>query len=727
MRSGADHRQSGVDHDKIQAEFLRTLSAFAGTRFWTPELPMSLRSRACIFVAILATALPVAHAQAQPSDAGAAALSVMPMPSSVAVQSGELELDGRFGVKFEGYSEPRLLRARERFLARLSAETGILFGMESPDGAPGLVIHAQRASAPVQKLGEDESYHLAVSSAGMELSAANPLGVLRGLQTILQMVRATGQGFAIPYAVLDDQPRFPWRGLMIDSSRHFIPLPVILQNLDAMEAVKLNVFHWHLSDDQGFRAESRAFPLLQEKGSNGQFYTQEQIREVIGYARDRGIRVVPEFDMPGHATSWLVGYPQLGSGKGPYRIVDRFGVFDGAMDPTRESTYLFLNRFIGEMSALFPDAYFHIGGDECNGKEWDANARIQQFMKLHHLRDDAALQAYFTARVEHLVAAHGKTMEGWDEVLQPETPKQVVIQSWRGRESLLNAAQRGYRVLLSTGYYLDLIQPAAEHYAVDPLAGISDKLTPAQTKNVLGGEAAMWSEYVDGQTINSRIWPRMAAIAERLWSPAEVTDVESMDRRMDVFSVRLAAWGVNPRATTETMLETMSGERNPVALRVLASAVQPPAGYVRGGLREYFTYTPLNRLVDAVPPESVAARRFARLAGRIAAGTATRAEREEAEAMLRQWRASEQALAPMLDRSAMTAELGPVSATLSRVAAMGLDALLEIEAGQHSTPEMTAEWESELKAAEKPQAVLTLPIVAPVRALVEAAAGSARR
>ncbi len=681
---------------------------------------MPTRMRTLPALMMIASALTTLTAPAQTTATPAESGTTLPAPSSIRMQPGAMALDGRFTVQLTGYTEPRLVHARDRFLQRLSAETGILFGLEA--GGARLMIHTERASAPVQRLGEDESYQLAIDGQEATLSAQNPLGVLRGLQTFLQMVEATPQGVVVPDAVIDDHPRFPWRGLMIDSSRHFIPLPVILQNLDAMEAVKLNVFHWHLSDDQGFRAESRAYPLLQGKGSNGQYYTQVQIREVIAYARERGIRVVPEFDMPAHATSWLVGYPQLGSAKGPYSIADTFGVLDGAIDPTRESTYVFLNRFLGEMTALFPDAYFHIGGDECNGKEWDANPRIQQFIRLHHLKDNAGLQAYFTARVERLVAAHGKIMEGWDEVLQPDTPKQVVIQSWRGRESLLNAAQRGYRALLSTGYYLDLNQSAGEHYGVDPLAGIADKLTAAQRANILGGEAAIWSEYVDGQTIDTRIWPRMAAIAERLWSPADVRDEESMYRRLDLFSTRLADWGINPRAITESMLENMSGESNPSALRVLASVVEPPQGYQRGGLRPSYTYTPLNHLVDAIPPESEAARRFAEVAARIAVGTATRADWEHARAMLTEWRGNAQKLAPTLGRSALTAELAPVSATLSRVAGIGLDAMLLIESGQHSTPEMAAEWESELKAAEAPQAVLILPIVAPVRALVEATA-----
>ena len=179
----------------------------------------------------------------------------------------------------------------------------------------------------------------------------------------------------------------------------------------------MNVFHWHLSEDQGFRAESKIYPLLTGKGSNGLYYTQAQMREVVEYARERGIRVVPEFDMPCHTTAWFVGYPDLASGKGPYKIETHWGVFDPAMDPTRESTFEFIGKFIGEMTTIFPDAYFHVGGDECNGKEWDANPRIKAFMRAHGLKDNAALQSYFTARVQKLVAAHHRIMEGWDEVL----------------------------------------------------------------------------------------------------------------------------------------------------------------------------------------------------------------------------------------------------------------------------------------------------------------------
>src|SRR5438876_2946867 len=239
----------------------------------------------------------------------------------------------------------------------------------------------------IQKPIEAESYDQEFRASGAKLTAATPLGALNGLQTFLQLVAATPKGFAAPGITIHDKPRFVWRGLMIDSSRHFVPLDVLKRNLDGMSAVKLNVLHWHLSDNQGFRVESKKFPKLHELGSDGLYYTQEEVRDVIAYARERGIRVVPEFDIPGHSTAWFVGYPELASGPGPYQIERRWGIFDPAIDPTQEKTYKFLDEFIGEMAKLFPDQYFHIGGDEVNGKQWDANPKIQQFMRAHGIKD----------------------------------------------------------------------------------------------------------------------------------------------------------------------------------------------------------------------------------------------------------------------------------------------------------------------------------------------------
>src|SRR6266851_8039978 len=359
-----------------------------------------------------------------------------------------------------------------------------------------------------------------------------------------------------------------------------------------MAAVKLNVLHWHLSDNQGFRVESKRFPKLHGMGSDGLFYTQDQVRGITAYARDRGIRVVPEFDMPGHSTAWFVGYPDLASAPGPYSVQRKWGVFDPAMDPTRESTYKFLDEFIGEMSGLFPDQFFHIGGDEVNGKQWDANPRIQRFIRVHELKDNAGLQAYFNARVQKLVAKNGKTMEGWDEILRPDLPKSIVIQSWRGQKSLADAAQLGYRGLLSYGYYIDLMNSAGSHYLVDPLADAAANLSSADTQKILGGEACMWAEYVSAENVDSRIWPRTAAIAERLWSPQNVRDTASMYRRLEAVSRNLDHVGLTHHSSYHTMLERLSGGEPLEPLKILADVLYPANLGQRTRTHKYTQQTP---------------------------------------------------------------------------------------------------------------------------------------
>src|SRR4029077_495360 len=288
----------------------------------------------------------------------------MPMPVSVKTNSGQFVVDESFSVGIRGRADTRLQPAVERFLDRLRRQTGMsALAMRVTDsGQAKLTIHCERGSKVVQEPGEDESYSLEISPTGAQLSAETPLGAMHGLETFLQLVRITAHGFAVPAFAIEDKPRFPWRGLMIDVGRHFIPLDVLKRNLDGMAAVKLNVFHWHVSEDQGFRIESKKFPKLHEMGSDGQFYTQDEVRDLIAYAGDRGIRVVPEFDMPGHTTAWFVGYPELASGPGPFQIERKWGIFDPAIDPTEERTYKFLDVFIGEMAKLFPDQFFHIGG-----------------------------------------------------------------------------------------------------------------------------------------------------------------------------------------------------------------------------------------------------------------------------------------------------------------------------------------------------------------------------
>src|ERR1700674_3563673 len=510
-------------------------------------------------------------------------LDLMPMPSLIQLGVGQLPVDRSFSVAITGMRDARLERGVVRFVAELSRQTG-MFLQQKPVGSanPTLLILAVHGSEKAQKLSEDESYELVISQSGAKLTAPNPLGILHGLQTFLQLLEITANGFAVPVVTIKDQPRFAWRGLLIDVGRHFIPVDVLKDNLDGMAAVKMNLLHWHLHDNEGFRVESKRFPKLQEAGSDGLYYTQDEIREFVAYARDRGIRVVPEFEMPGHSRSLFAGYPELASGPGPYTIEP--GGADAVMDPTREETYKFIDKFIDEMAKLFPDDYFHIGGDEVNGHQWDANPKIQAFIHAHGMKSNRDLQAYFNQRLQRILSKHHKIMMGWDEVLHPDLPKTVVVQSWRGQLSLATAAQQGYSGLLSFGYYLDLMWPASQHYAVDPMSGAAASLNPKEKSRILGGEACMWSEWVTPENIDSRIWPRNAAIAERLWSPPEVTDPASMHTRMEALANRLEWLGLTHKSYHRQMLQRIAGPSTPeefVALTTLASLVEPVKEYTR--------------------------------------------------------------------------------------------------------------------------------------------------
>lgn len=614
-------------------------------------------------------------------------LALMPVPAQVSRGSGVLPIDASFQASVSGYDEPRLDRATHRLVERLSKQTGITMH-EVKTTKPTLTISCEHKGEAVQALGEDESYRLVVDAAGAHLSAVQPLGVLRGIETFLQLVQPEATGFGVPAVSIEDHPRFPWRGLSYDVARHFMPVGEVERTLDGMAAVKLNVFHWHLSDNQGFRVESKLFPRLQEFGSGGQFYTQEQIRDVIAYARDRGIRVIPEFDIPGHATAILVAYPALATPPAPKDVDHTFGVLDAVMDPTNPAVYTFLDRFIGEMAALFPDAYFHIGGDEVNGKLWRESPKVKAFKAAEHYQPSAkdpdsniALHAYFNRKLEPIVAKHGKHMEGWDEILTPDLPKSILIQSWRGQKSLAEGARQGYRGILSAGYYLDLVEHASEHYAVDPLGGDAANLTPEQQARILGGEAAMWSEMVTPETIDSRIWPRLAVIAERLWSTQGVRDVPDMYRRMDVISGWLQWLGLTHRSWQDPMLVRLAGEHDPEPLRVLAAFVEPVKGYERESFGPYTTETPLIGLVDSVPPESEAARRFAAMVHTaLTQHTGFDLVREQLIAL----RANHAQMQPILKDNELLNGIEPLSQAVSDLAVAGLTAIQAIESGEKS-------------------------------------------
>jgi hexosaminidase len=657
------------------------------------------------------------------------ALNLMPLPATAQSGTGSLAVDSSFSLTFTGHTEQRLERAGERFLRQLARQTALPLSLKPVKAAKAsLVIQTDHASKEIQEVGEDESYVLEVTADGARLTAPTPLGTMHGLQTFLQLVDVSPNGFAAPAVKIQDQPRFPWRGLMIDSARHFIPLDVIHRNIDGVEAVKMNVFHWHLSENQGFRVESRKFPKLHELGSDALYYTQDEIREVIAYARDRGIRVVPEFDMPGHSTAWFVGHPELASGKGPYGIERRWGIFDPAMDPTNEKVYKFLDDFIAEMAKLFPDHYFHIGGDEVNGKEWDANPKIQAFKKAHDLKNNEALQAYFSGRVQKLVVKHGKAVIGWDEVLVEGVPKDIVIQSWRGQASLAKAAKQGYRGILSNGYYLDLGWPAARHYAVDPMSGDAANLSAEEKQRILGGESCMWAEYVNPENVDSRIWPRNVAIAERFWSPQEVRDPASMYARLDFISSRLEWLGLTHRTVSRHMLQRLAGPASPTefsALRTLTDVIEPVKDYTREQTApaEPTSTTPLNRVVDAVPLESDAGRRFGELVDQFIASTCHDSALEaRLRAQLTIWRDNDATLQPLAQRSFFVKEVAANSQDLSALSAAGLSALDAITKGQPVPDSWKAQQLAIIDQVKKPKAQLLMIPAPAVQKLIEAAA-----
>jgi hexosaminidase len=654
-------------------------------------------------------------------------LNLMPIPANVQPGSGWMIIDSSFSVAINGYSDSRLERSVDLFLRNLRRQTGMpaqLMKLSEATEAR-LVIQASRANQAVQELGEDESYRLEITTGTAKLSAPTGLGVMRGFQTFLELVETTPQGFAVPALTIVDQPRFPWRGLMIDVGRHFMPLDVLKRNLDGMAAVKLNVLHWHLSENQGFRVESKKFPRLAAMGSDGLYYTQDQVRELIAYAAERGIRVVPEFDMPGHSTAWFVGYPELASAPGPYQIERKWGIFDPAMDPTEDETYRFLDKFIGEMAELFPDRYFHIGGDEVNGKQWDANPKIQAFMRTHGLKSNQDLQAYFNQRVEKIVSKHGKIMVGWDEILRPDLPKNIVVQSWRGQESLAQAVKQGFRGLLSYGYYLDLMWPAARHYAVDPLGDGAANLSPEEAARILGGEACMWSEYVSPENVDSRIWPRMAAVAERLWSAASVVDVDSMYRRMEVTSQWLDWLGLTHNSSYAPMLRRIAGSDQISSLKTLSDVVEPVKDYTREETApvEPTSLTPLDRLIDAARPESATGRQFGKMVDVLLTGHASDLTRQEIRGMLTAWRDNQSSLQPLESQSFLLQEVVPASGNLTRAATAGLEALDYMDRGARPEEAWKAKTLTLLGDAAKPQAQLLLVIVPSIQKLVQAAAG----
>jgi hexosaminidase len=660
-------------------------------------------------------------------------LNLMPYPEEVAIKAGQFRIDRDFAIQLKGDPGTRVYHAATRFIKRLDEKTGTFFkqGYVTPDSTPIVCNVIIEVVKPAEvKLGEDESYKLNVKEHNILINAPTDLGVIHSLQTLLQLIDSDTNGYYFPAVEISDSPRFSWRGLMIDVARHFMPVNIIKRNLDGMVAVKLNVLHLHLSDDQGFRVESKNFPKLQEMGSDGNYYTQAQINDIIKYANERGIRVYPEFDMPGHTTSWFVGYPQYASlppGKdgapAKYSIERRWGVFNPTFNPTLDKTYEFLDKFFKEMSALFPDEYIHVGGDENNGVQWDASKEIQEFKKEKGFKNNEELQAYFIFKVQKILSKYGKKMIGWDEILQKDMPKDMIIQSWRGTEALKKTVVLGYRGILSNGYYIDLMQPTSYHYLIDPLPD-SLNLTPNEKSEILGGEATMWSEWVTKENIDSRIWPRTAAIAERLWSPKDISNVDDMYNRLDHVSILLEEYGLRHITFQPKILRILTNGQPAEPLKVLVNVVKPLEGYERNNFKkyggcEYLQYSPHTLVVDAAVADPKPARDLDKIIDRYLIVQNPKYG-EEVKVRLLQIKENHQKLLPIINNSPILKEIEPLSKNLSELTGVGLEALKFIENKNNADTEWLGKANLVLERSLTPYGKVQIAIVSGIKKLVQA-------
>ncbi|NWY46185.1 HEXB hexosaminidase, partial [Sylvia atricapilla] len=397
-------------------------------------------------------------------------------------------------------------------------------------GDPGCDRHPHLASS--------EAYHLTVTEPVAVLKAPEVWGALRGLETFSQLVHEDDYGsFLVNESEINDFPRFPHRGVLLDTSRHYLPLKSILINLDAMAFNKFNVLHWHIVDDQSFPYQSIYFPELSDKGaySSNLIYTPTDVRLVIEYARLRGIRVIPEFDTPGHTQSWGKGQKDLltpcYSGRQPT------GSF-GPVNPVWNTTYDFMTKFFKEISSVFPDEFIHLGGDEVDFSCWKSNPEVKEFMKKQGFGIDyAKLESYYVQNILDIVSSYNKGQMVWQEVfdhkaqLKPDT----VVQVWKANNyahELSSVTGAGLTAVLSAPWYLDYIsygQDWKKYYSVEPLKFPGSE---KQKKLVIGGEACLWGEFVDATNLTPRLWPRASAVGERLWSSSNVTNLQDAYKRL---------------------------------------------------------------------------------------------------------------------------------------------------------------------------------------------------
>ena len=492
-------------------------------------------------------------------------MDIIPLPETLTHLPGIFRLDADTAV----HPAPD-----EAAVAALRSLLGPATGFRLPSRAAKTNVIRLRTVPGLESLGP-EGYRLAVTPEAVTLEAPAPAGLFHAVQTLRQLLppaiesRApvAGVEWTLPCVEITDRPRFPWRGFMLDEGRHFHGRETVLQLLDLMALLKLNIFHWHLTEDQGWRVEIKKYPRLTEVGARrpgtkpgmfarehdgvprGGFYTQDEIRAIVAYAAARHITVVPEIDLPGHTTAALAAYPELSCTGGPFAVATGFGIFPDILCAGKATTLTFLQDVLTEVLDLFPSPWIHIGGDEAPKTRWKACPACQERIRAEGLKDEHALQVWLTNRVAAWLAGRGRKLVGWNQILGADLHPEAVVQYWvGGHKDLLKAIRQDHRPVVMSTYldtYLDhgyRLMPLRRAYRYEPLpAG----LDPAAAACILGPEYPLWSEWLPSRArLDYQAWPRLAALAEVGWTQAGRKDYRDFRRRLEPLLERLERHGV---------------------------------------------------------------------------------------------------------------------------------------------------------------------------------------
>jgi hexosaminidase len=535
--------------------------------------------------------VPGATASASPPSPGRspevistpAAPSIVPLPAETTLGSGAFTFGRATKIAIDERAGDAETRVAEYLAELVGAAVGIPLQAQRAEGASGEGSVLLRLDP---SLSEREGYRLVVRPDHIDILAKQAEGLYYGVQTLRQLlppeaegkVKAGGAPLSVPAIDITDAPRFRYRGMHLDTSRHFFPIAVVKKYIDMLSLFKFNVFHWHLTDDQGWRIEIKKYPKLTEVGAwrketlvghegaktfdgqrHGGYYTQEEIKDVVSYAKERFVTIVPEIEMPGHARAALAAYPELACTKGPFEVATGWGVFHDIFCPT-ERTFAFLEDVLSEVLSLFPGPYVHIGGDEVPKIRWKKSAEAQKVIQKEHLKNEEELQSYFVRRMGTFLAAKGRRMIGWEEILQGGLAKDATVMSWQGFDAGIAAAKQNHDVIMTPQDYVYFDSYQAEDTPREPLAiggflavekvygfdPVPASFTTDQAAHVLGGQGNAWTEYIATEKhLEYMVFPRLLALSEALWSPAARKDWDGFSERLPPQLARLRALGVN--------------------------------------------------------------------------------------------------------------------------------------------------------------------------------------